>query len=191
MAQPPITLRCVPRTCYALVPTTIGVCGLAWSAEAILALQLPEASNGKTVVRMLRNAKDAELCAPTGVAVQAIEGVLALLHGEPSDLAALPLDLSTTTEFNRQVYAAARRIPPGQTVTYGEVADEVGGRGLSRAVGQALGQNPIAIIVPCHRVMAAGGKPGGFSAHGGLRTKRRILTLEGWLKNGQPALFEA
>jgi methylated-DNA-[protein]-cysteine S-methyltransferase len=81
--------------------------------------------------------------------------------------------------FHRAVYAVARAIPPGETLTYGEVARRLGDPGSARAVGQALGRNPFAIIVPCHRVVAAGGATGGFSAHGGAATKRRILAIEG------------
>ena len=104
---------------------------------------------------------------------------MALLRGEPRDLGAIDLDMSGIPEFPRRVYAVARAIPPGQTVTYGDVAARLGEPGAARAVGQALGRNPFAIIVPCHRVVAAGGRLGGFSANGGAATKRRILAIEG------------
>ncbi len=89
-------------------------------------------------------------------------------------------------EFNRRVYAVARAVPPGETITYGEIAERIGERGAAQAVGQALGRNPFPIVVPCHRVLAADGGLGGFSAHGGVATKRRMLAIEG---AGAPTLF--
>ena len=92
-------------------------------------------------------------------------------------------------EFNARVYAIARNIPPGATMTYGEIAERLGDKSLSREVGQAMGENPSPIIMPCHRVLAAGGKTGGFSAPGGVVTKLRLLTIEG-AQPGGPTLFE-
>lgn len=114
----------------------------------------------------------------------------ALLSGE--DLAApdsVPLDLSRVPPFHARVYEVARTIPPGTTLTYGEIARRLGEPGAARAVGQALGANPFAPIVPCHRVLAAGGGTGGFSADGGVATKRRLLEIEG-VHLEQPALFD-
>ena len=105
--------------------------------------------------------------------------ITALLRGEPCDLGSIDLDMSDVPEFHCRVYAVARTIPPGRTLTYGDVAARLGEPGAARAVGQALGRNPFAIIVPCHRVVAAGGRLGGFSAGGGAVTKRRILAIEG------------
>ena len=120
-----------------------------------------------------------------------IGGVQALLHGEPRDLREVPLDMARLTPFQRRVYALARTIAPGQTRTYGELALELGDVGLSRAVGQALGHNPFAPVVPCHRVLAAGLRAGGFSAQGGATTKLRMLAIEGvWLGGTRP-LFDS
>lgn len=102
----------------------------------------------------------------------------ALLDGAPQRLADVPLDFRDVPAFARRVYALSRTLPPGRTLTYGELAHRLGEPGAARAVGQALGSNPFAIIVPCHRVMAAGARSGGFSAHGGLRTKLALLALE-------------
>jgi methylated-DNA-[protein]-cysteine S-methyltransferase len=104
---------------------------------------------------------------------------MALLRGEARDLSAIALDMDGLPSFQRRVYEAARAIPPGETLSYGEVAARLGAPGSARAVGQALGRNPFAIVVPCHRVLAAGGKAGGFSANGGVATKLRLLALEG------------
>ena len=117
-------------------------------------------------------------------------GIQALLRGEARDLQALQLNMARVTPFQRQVYALARTIAPGRTRTYGELAAELGDPRLARAVGQALGHNPFAPVVPCHRVLAAGDRPGGFSAHGGADTKRRLLTIEGALQPCSLPLFE-
>jgi methylated-DNA-[protein]-cysteine S-methyltransferase len=111
------------------------------------------------------------------------------LRGEPSDLSDVTIDVDKVPEFNRKVYDIARSIPPGATLTYGEIAERLGDKLLARDVGQALGQNPIPLIVPCHRVLAAGGKTGGFSAPGGVVSKLRLLTIEGAQPNG-PTLFD-
>jgi methylated-DNA-[protein]-cysteine S-methyltransferase len=109
---------------------------------------------------------------------RAIDGITTLLRGEATDLSGVALDMERVPPFNRQVYEVARTIPPGATLSYGEIAARLGDPSLARDVGQALGQNPFAIIVPCHRVLAAGGKIGGFSANGGIMTKRRMLAIE-------------
>ena len=92
-------------------------------------------------------------------------------------------------DFDRRVYEIARGIPPGRVLTYGEIASRLG-TDNARAIGQALGRNPFAIIVPCHRVVAAGGKLGGFSAHGGATTKRRLLAIEDARRDESPTLFD-
>jgi methylated-DNA-[protein]-cysteine S-methyltransferase len=121
---------------------------------------------------------------------QAIDGIVALLEGAPIDLTTIPLDLHGVTEFQRGVYDIARTIPPGQTLSYGDIAKRLGGVELAREVGQALGRNPVPVIVPCHRVLAAGGKPGGFSANGGVATKLKLLAIEGARVNYTPSLFD-
>jgi methylated-DNA-[protein]-cysteine S-methyltransferase len=110
-----------------------------------------------------------------------------LLRGEASDLAGVALDMDQVPEFHRRVYDAARTIPPGETLSYGDIARRVGAPGAARAVGQALGRNPFPIVVPCHRVLAAGGRIGGFSAQGGVATKRRMLAIESAWIDGNPA----
>src|SRR5918993_4820938 len=116
---------------------------------------------------------------PSAHVQQAIDAIHELMQGRPNDLLSIELEMTGVPAFHQRVYAVARRIPPGQTITYGDVAARLGGRGLSRAVGQALGRNPFPIIVPCHRVVAASGALGGFSAHGGATLKRHLLDLEG------------
>jgi methylated-DNA-[protein]-cysteine S-methyltransferase len=113
-----------------------------------------------------------------------------LLEGEARDLRFCKLDLRRTPPFNRRVYVIAQDILPGKTRTYGDIAKQLGEPGSSRAVGQALGHNPFPIIVPCHRVLAAGAQSGGFSAPGGVSTKLRMLLIEGAEIGGAPGLFD-
>jgi methylated-DNA-[protein]-cysteine S-methyltransferase len=128
--------------------------------------------------------------APTHEIKQVIDRIVKLLGGEPDDLSDVALDLDEVPEFNRGVYEIARTIPPGKTMTYGDIAKRLGGVELSRDVGQALGSNPCPIVVPCHRVLAAGNKPGGFSANGGVVTKLKMLEIEGATVNHTPSLFD-
>jgi methylated-DNA-[protein]-cysteine S-methyltransferase len=163
---------------FQLFDTTIGRCGIGWSERGIAVLQLPEARDSATRVRVLNRCPDAhEESAPPDIQ-DAIDRITALMRGEPSALSLLVLDMHNVPPFHQRVYTVARRIPPGTTLTYGQVAMRLGEPGAARAVGQALGRNPFAIIVPCHRVLAAGGKTGGFSANGGVRTKLRMLAIE-------------
>jgi methylated-DNA-[protein]-cysteine S-methyltransferase len=176
---------------FALFDTAIGRCAIAWGGRGIIGLHLPEAREADTRARIRRRCADGSEAPPPPDVARAIAAIAALLRGEPSDLAPIALDMDGVPEFNRRVYAVARDIPPGATLTYGEIAARLGDRGLARAVGQALGHNPFPIVVPCHRVLAAGGKLGGFSANGGVRTKRRMLAIEGAPAIGGPTLFDA
>ena len=108
-----------------------------------------------------------------------IEKIRFHLEGETQDCRGIAVDLEGVTPFFRQVYEVTREIPPGQTRTYGEIAKAAGQPGAAQEVGQAMAKNPVPIIVPCHRVAAAGGKLGGFSAPGGPATKAKLLALEG------------
>lgn len=175
---------------HALFNTAIGTCGIAWGPGGVVAVQLPEADAEATRARLLRShARCAQSGEPPVTVRSAIEGIQALLVGQPRDLCEVPLDMSGISPFHQQVYAIARAIPPGSTLTYGEVAEQIGSKGLSRAVGQALGLNPFAPVVPCHRVLAAGDRPGGFSAGGGALTKLRMLQIEGACPGGTLPLF--
>jgi methylated-DNA-[protein]-cysteine S-methyltransferase len=158
--------------------TAIGACGVAWGARGLVGVQLPMASKAATRARMLERFPGAREAPPPPGVERAIDGIVALLEGKASDLSTVALDMDGVPPFARRVYEVARTIPAGRTLTYGEVAARIGARGASRAVGQALGRNPFAIIVPCHRVLAAGGKAGGFSATGGVATKLRLLSIE-------------
>jgi methylated-DNA-[protein]-cysteine S-methyltransferase len=177
---------------FTIFETMIGACGIAWGERGIVAVQLPEANEQKTRTRLQRRFPEAREIPPTPEVQRAIEGIVALLRGEASDLSAVVLDVEDLPAFNRRVYEVARAIPPGATLSYGEIAARLGEPPqAARDVGQALGQNPIPIIVPCHRVLAANGKPGGFSASGGVTTKLRLLTIEGAKTSDKPSLFES
>ena len=175
---------------FSLFDTAIGRCGIAWGERGVVGVQLPEASEARTLARMRRRFPDATAAPPPASVQRAIEGIVALLEGEAIDLCAVPLDLADVPPFERRVYAIARTIPPGSTLAYGDIAARLGDLGEARAVGQALGQNPFPIVVPCHRVLAAGGKIGGFSANGGIATKLRLLSIEGARTSPEPTLLE-
>nr|WP_245614034.1 methylated-DNA--[protein]-cysteine S-methyltransferase [Actinokineospora inagensis] len=172
---------------YALFDTPIGRCGVAWGAAGIRAVQLPERAEAVAVGRLRRYGAEGE---PPGWVVGAIDRMLGLLGGDRDDLADIPVDPDGIPDFDRLVYDVARGIAPGQTLTYGEVAARIGHPGSAQAVGQALGRNPYPIVVPCHRVLGANGRVGGFSAGEGAVTKLRILGIEGAAPNGQPSLFD-
>ena len=174
---------------FALFDTVIGRCGVAWGGRGIAGVQLPEAGERETLARMLRRFPAAGEATPPPEVRQVIDRIVALMRGEASDLSTVTLDMDEVPVFHRRVYEAARAIPQGMTLSYGEIATRVGAPGAARAVGQALGRNPFPIVVPCHRVLAAGGKIGGFSAQGGIATKRRMLAIEGaQLDAGAPLL---
>ena len=180
---------------HALFDTPLGCCGMAWGPQGVCAVQLPEATPEATRRRLLRHAPGCEGTAPAPPAVQAaMDGVAALLRGELRDLREVRLDMARLGDFERRVYAHVRGIAPGRTQTYGEVAQALGNKALARAVGQAMGRNPFAPIVPCYRVLAAGGMgtgAGGFSAEGGVLTKLRLLEIERthWGPAQQAGLF--
>jgi methylated-DNA-[protein]-cysteine S-methyltransferase len=174
---------------FTLFDTAIGSCAIAWTDRGIAALQLPERDDTATTARLLQLCPGALVAAPPPAIAEAIAAVRRLLLGEPQDLSRLPLDLQGVPRFHRAVYGVALGIPPGAVMTYGAIAAQLGDKGAARAVGQALGRNPIAIIIPCHRVVAAGGAIGGFSARGGALTKQRILAIEGARTVAQTGLF--
>lgn len=152
------------NSAFALFDTAIGICAVIWSGRGICGVQLPEGSAGATRDRVLKRFPDARETEPPENVKCAVEGMTALLGGDARDFDGVLLDLERVSGFNRKVYDVARAIPPGKTTTYGAVAERLGDKSLARAVGQALGENPIPLIIPCHRVLAAGGKAGGFSA---------------------------
>jgi methylated-DNA-[protein]-cysteine S-methyltransferase len=173
---------------FALFDTPIDCCGIVWNGRGIAGVQLPETDRRAVRNRILRRFPGACEAVPPADVQRVVDDIAALLNGEPRDLGYAKIDTAALPDFHRRVYDVARTIPAGATLSYGEIAERLGDRLLAREVGEALGQNPFPIIVPCHRVLAAGGKMGGFSARGGVRTKLRLLSIEG-AEPGGPTLF--
>jgi methylated-DNA-[protein]-cysteine S-methyltransferase len=180
----------MPDVQFTLFDTAIGRCGIVWADHGIVSVQLPQPNEAQTLVRIRQRHPNVAQAPPPAHVQAAIDGIVTLLAGAPADLSEVALDLDAVPDFNRKVYDIARTIPPGRTLTYGDIARQLGGVQLSRDVGQALGQNPCPIVVPCHRVLAAGDKPGGFSANGGVVTKLKLLAIEGAYVNHTPSLFD-
>jgi methylated-DNA-[protein]-cysteine S-methyltransferase len=170
---------------FTLFGTPIGECAIAWGAHGIVGVQLPEGTPAKTKARLRARFPGAHQERPPAAVEQALAGIEGVLSGSRPRLDDVALDMEWVPPFHREVYTHARAIPPGETSTYGDVAARLGRPRAARAVGTALRRNPFPVIVPCHRVLASGGKMGGFSATGGVDTKRRMLELEGWRASAQ------
>ena len=175
---------------FAVFDTAIGPCAVAWREAGLVGFWLPDGTPAATRARLLRRHPDARETPPTPQVAAVIAGATALLAGEPRDLSGAPVDLSGVSDYDARVLNAARAIPPGRLVTYGELAARIGDPDGARAVGVALGRNPIPIVVPCHRIVGAGGKLVGFSAPGGVATKRRLLEIERARLGPEPDLFD-
>jgi methylated-DNA-[protein]-cysteine S-methyltransferase len=165
---------------YLIFETRSGFCGIAWNNVGITRFQLPAKSAEGAQRMLLRRAPDAKPGAPTSEVAEAVAAVKRYFEGKETDFSGCKLDLGEQDPFFERIYAAARQVGWGRTTTYGALAKELGaGPEAARDVGQAMANNPVALIIPCHRVLAAGGKVGGFSAPGGSATKIRMLALEG------------
>ncbi|TDK35696.1 methylated-DNA--[protein]-cysteine S-methyltransferase [Rhizobium deserti] len=174
---------------YQLFQTASGFCGMAWTGDGIARFQLPTSDAVETERLLLRRLPQAEPGSPPVHVAEAIAAVKRYFAGETVDFSAIKLDLSGQSDFLKSIYAATRGVGWGKTTTYGALARELGaGPAAARHIGQAMAGNPVALIIPCHRVLAAGGKLGGFSAPGGSTSKLRMLELEGVrLAPGDPA----
>lgn len=165
---------------YFIFETAGGFCGIAWNDVGITRFQLPTKTAEATERLMLRRVPGGERGGPTPEVLDAVAAVKRYFQGEEIDFSGFTLDLEDQDHFFKQIYAATRRVGWGHTTTYGALAKELGaGPEAARDVGQAMARNPVPLIVPCHRVLAAGGKVGGFSAPGGSSSKIRMLELEG------------
>ncbi|TAN11915.1 MAG: methylated-DNA--[protein]-cysteine S-methyltransferase [Rhizobiaceae bacterium] len=173
------------RPGHVVFPTAIGFIAMAWSGEGLVSLQLPGPDREATRKRLLKGLgaqagvfPPAEEKALPPAVLEWVERIRAYASGEHADFSDIPLDLAGVDPFRQDIYAAARKLDYGETTTYGELAARAGHPGEAREAGQALGANPVTIVIPCHRIMAAGGRIGGFSAHGGIATKRKLLAME-------------
>ena len=182
--------RMTPAVGFCLFDTALGACGLAWGPQGVVGAQLPEGNKEATRARMRRRFPGTQEIQPPPLMQSVIMRVTGLLAGHPDPLLDVALDMAGVTAFHQRVYGITRAIPPGRTLTYGEVATQLGEPGAARAVGQALGHNPFAPIVPCHRVLAANSAGGGFSADGGVATKLRMLQIEKAQVGSEPGLFD-
>jgi len=185
-----LTIRTPPMLQFSLFDTALGACGIAWRGDTVVATHLPEANAAATAARFAARTPGAVEGKPPPAIQRATAAISALLGGERTDLAFITCDFSRVDPFAARVYAAARAIPPGETLTYGAIAVQLGDRLLAQSVGQALGRNPLPIIVPCHRVMGANGRLTGFSANGGVETKLKMLMIEGARIGEAPGLFD-
>jgi methylated-DNA-[protein]-cysteine S-methyltransferase len=157
---------------FALFDTAIGSCAIAWGERGLLGVQLPEGDAARERARMRRRFPSARETSPPADVQRAVDGIVALIAGEAIDFSTVALDMERVPAFHR------------------DIAKRLGVPAEAREVGEALGKNPFPIIVPCHRVLAAGGKLGGFSAPGGVATKRRLLAIEGARATAGPDLFD-
>jgi methylated-DNA-[protein]-cysteine S-methyltransferase len=164
-----------------LFDTALGVCGVAWNSRGLAGVQLPEKDRAATERRLTAKSGSAGAAEPPAWVQALIADIRHYLAGDEVDFSAVTVDLDGVDEFRRKLYEALRRVGFGRTVTYGELAKELGSTGWegARDVGEAMGRNPMPIVIPCHRVLAAGNRLGGFSAYGGTATKRKLLALEG------------
>lgn len=176
---------------FAIFDTALGHCGIVWTDAGIAGVNLPEGSEEKTRARTRKRFPEAEESKPAPHVQKIIQEIVALVAGEKIDLTHVALDHAPLPAFSKQVYEIVRTIPVGETLTYGDIAKKLGDVALSREVGQAMGKNPTPIIMPCHRVVAASGKTGGFSAPGGVDTKMKLLSIERRHGTHQPTLFDA
>ena len=169
---------------YTIFDTAIGRCGIAWGDNGIVGVQLPEAREIETRRRLFLLYPEARETRPDLNVEGAIEGMVALLRGGESDFSDVTLDTAGIHGFDQRVYHVARQIPRGETLTYNEVARQLGTPSSIRSVAHAISRNPFVVIVPCHRVLDSGGYADRMSAHAGLISKRRLLSIEG---TGSPA----
>ena len=175
---------------YTVFDTAVGRCGIAWGHAGIVGVQLPEARELDTRRRLLNQFTDARELRPPPAIETAIDAIAALLRREPSDLSDVVLDMGDVPPFNRRVYEFLRTIPRGETCVFAEIAAGLGASGATHAVGQAIARNPFTIVVPCHRALENSGVADGYSANGGVVSKRRLLSIEGALVSSGLSLFD-
>ena len=175
---------------FTIFDTAVGRCGIAWGDLGIVGVQLPEAREIETRRRLFQLYPEARETRPPLNAEIAIEGIVALLRGQACDLSDVTLDMSGMHAFNQRVYQLTRAIPRGETRTYGELAARLGSSGAAYSVAQAISHNPFMTIVPCHRVLEAGGYADKISPYGGVISKRRLLSIEGAVSPTSKTLFD-
>jgi methylated-DNA-[protein]-cysteine S-methyltransferase len=169
------------RTHHTIFDTALGPCGIAWTEQGLTHVQFAEADRSATERRLVARSASAGAAKPPARIAALVDDIKRYCAGEPVDFSAVAVDLSALDPYRRRLYETMRTLAWGQTTTYGDLARQLGSTDWegARDVGQAMGRNPMPIVIPCHRVLAAGGKIGGFSAPGGAKTKAKLLALEG------------
>jgi methylated-DNA-[protein]-cysteine S-methyltransferase len=175
---------------YTIFDTAIGRCGIAWGQSGIVGVQLPEAREIETRKRLFLLYPEARETRPAPDVEAVIEGIVALLRGQTGDFSDVTLDMRGIHLFDQRVYQITSRIPRGETLTYNEIAARLGASGAVRSVAQAIARNPFVVIVPCHRVLEAGSYADKMSPHGGLISKRRLLSIEGTGSSASKTLLD-
>lgn len=174
---------------FSIFPTSIGECGIAWRDQIVTATHLPEKTPAATAARLAARTRASEGTPPSNIQ-RVIDSITTLLEGAKTDLTDIVCDFRRVKPFAAKVYELTRAIPAGKTLTYGDIALQLGDKRLAQGVGSAMGRNPFPIIVPCHRVVGANGRLTGFSAHGGIDTKLKMLMIEGAQFGDSPGLFD-
>lgn len=179
---------------YSIFNTAAGHCVIAWSQDAVCRFQLPVGTPAEAERFLLRRVQSAPGAEPSAFIRPVMDKVKAYFAGDHVEFADTVLDIESKNDFFSKVYSKVQQLPWGQVTTYGALAKELGaGPEAARDVGQAMAGNPVPLLIPCHRVLAAGGKLGGFSAPGGVNVKKRMLELEGVFENraesAQASLF--
>jgi len=175
---------------YSIFDSAIGRCAVVWDDAGIVGVQLPEAREIDTRRRLFQLYPQARESKPTPNTEAAIEGMVALLHGDAADFSDVTLDMRGIHGFDQRVYQITQRVLRGETLTYGDIASRLGSPSAVRSVAQALSRNPFVVIVPCHRVLEAGGYADRMSPHGGLISKRRLLSIEGAVNSNSKTLLD-
>lgn len=184
-----VILKGMETSGISVFETNIGFCGIAWRNTQIIGVEIGATHENKIRHRLSERLSDAQIMTPPDFVTEAIAQIKMLLDGGTPDFSRLPLALDNLPDLNRQVYAIISELNIGETTTYGAIARRLGDVSLSQVVGYALGKNPFPIIIPCHRVLGANGKVGGFSAAGGVATKMRLLNIERARTTSEPDLF--
>lgn len=175
---------------FTLFDTALGRSAIVWGDNGIVRTLLPERAEAKTLGLVERLFPGVGMAEPDGAIARTVAAMQSLLAGGSDDLRDAPLDMAGVEPFPARVYQALRLVGPGETITYGALAERIGASGEARAVGATLARNPFPVIVPCHRVLAAGGRAGGFSAPGGVATKLAMLTRERARTSEAAGLFD-
>lgn len=168
----------MPAPGHHVFETAFGFCGAGWTSEGLARFTLPMAEPAMVTSQITRHLPASQAAEPEGAMADLVDAARRYFSGSREDFSHVPIDLAGVDPFRRALYAAMRKLAFGETVTYGGLCARAGFPNAARETGMAMGRNPLPLIIPCHRVLAAGGRIGGFSAPGGVATKQKMLALE-------------